>query len=200
MQVNRMVIAAALGLLLPGLALAQTEQRDYQNQQGPRGGHPAAPANRPAPGVPQRPGAAPPANRPSPGAPHHPAPAAPSHPPPGSPAARPPLAGPQQSHRPPVAAQPLPPRGNQFWHQGSYHARIHGPAFRYPAGWSYRSWVIGGRLPALFLAPAYIYAGWAALGLMMPPPDYAWVRYGPDLLEVNLTTGEIVDVIYGVFY
>ena len=100
----------------------------------------------------------------------------------------------------PVAQRPLPPRGNQFWHRGRYFARIHGPAYAYPPGWGYRRWWIGARLPAVLLAPAFFYAGWAALGLQAPPPGYAWVRYGPDLLEVNLYTGEVDDVVYGVFY
>jgi hypothetical protein len=31
------------------------------------------------------------------------------------------------------------------------------------------------------------------------PPGYAGVRFGPDLLLVNLGTDEVEDVIYGVF-
>jgi Ni/Co efflux regulator RcnB len=69
----------------------------------------------------------------------------------------------------------------------------------YPPGWQYRRWTIGVRLPPVFLAPTYVYPDWAALGLEAPPPGYAWVRFGPDLLEVNLTTGEVEDVVYGVF-
>ncbi|HEY1935498.1 MAG TPA: RcnB family protein [Acetobacteraceae bacterium] len=174
---NRILVAAALGLLLPGLAFAQPDQRGPQAGQERQGGRPAAPANRPGPGAPQRP-----------------APAASPRQVQGRPVGRP-AAG-----RPSMVAQPLPPRGNQFWHRGQYYTRIRGPAFRYPPGWAYRRWTIGARLPALFLAPAYFYAGWAALGLAAAPPGYAWVRYGPDILEINLGTGEVEDVIYGVFY
>jgi hypothetical protein len=39
--------------------------------------------------------------------------------------------------------------------------------FVYPRGWAYRRWAIGAVLPPLFLAPAYFYSGWAALGLAM---------------------------------
>jgi Ni/Co efflux regulator RcnB len=28
---------------------------------------------------------------------------------------------------------------------------------------------------------------------------YQWVRYGPDLLLVDIATGQVVDVRYGVF-
>ena len=55
-------------------------------------------------------------------------------------------------------------------------------------------------LPPLFLARAYWYADYAALGLPPPDPGFQWVRYGPDLLLVNLDSGQVVDVIYGVFY
>ena len=70
----------------------------------------------------------------------------------------------------------------------------------YPPGWGYRRWAVGAVLPALFLAPAYYYANWADVGLTPPPPGFQWVQYGPDLLLVNVTTGEVVDVAYGVFY
>lgn len=70
----------------------------------------------------------------------------------------------------------------------------------YPHGWGYRRWAVGAVLPALFLAPAYYYSGWADVGLTPPPPGFQWVQYGPDLLLVNVNTGEVVDTAYGVFY
>ena len=51
----------------------------------------------------------------------------------------------------------------------------------------------------LLAAPSFFYSDWAALGLQSPPPGYSWVRFGPDLLLVNLTTYEVEDVVYGVF-
>jgi Ni/Co efflux regulator RcnB len=50
------------------------------------------------------------------------------------------------------------------------------------------------------LTPAYYYTNWAALGLPPPEPGFQWVQYGPDLLLVNVATGRVVDVAYGVFY
>lgn len=90
--------------------------------------------------------------------------------------------------------------GGQFSFRGHNFNRVHLAPFAYPPGWAYRRWAVGGVLPPLFLAPAYYYADWAALGLVAPQPGFQWVRYGPDLLLVNVSTGQVVDVAYGVFY
>ena len=70
----------------------------------------------------------------------------------------------------------------------------------YPAGWAYRRWAVGAILPPLFLVPDYYYTDYAALGFPPPDPGFQWVQYGPDLLLVNVATGQVVDVAYGVFY
>ena len=78
-------------------------------------------------------------------------------------------------------------------------ARIHAGAYIYPHGYAYQRWAAGRPLPRAFLAPAYYYTGYAALGLTAPPPSYHWVRYGPGPMLVNITTGNVVDIRYGVF-
>jgi Nickel/cobalt transporter regulator len=88
----------------------------------------------------------------------------------------------------------------RFLYQGRPFNRVHIAPFLYPPGWAYRRWAIGAVLPPLFLAPAYYYSGWAALGLPPPQPGFQWVRYGPDLLLVSVTTGQVVDTVYGAFY
>ncbi|MDE2374619.1 MAG: RcnB family protein [Hyphomicrobiales bacterium] len=96
---------------------------------------------------------------------------------------------------------PVPgPHGAQFSYRGHNFNRVHMAPFAYPHGWHYRRWGIGMILPPLFLAPAYYYGDWAGLGLPPPEPGFQWVRYGPDLLLVNVMTGQVVDVIYGAFY
>jgi len=55
-------------------------------------------------------------------------------------------------------------------------------------------------LPALFLTSTYFYDDYGQLGLEGAPFGYRWVRYGPDLLLVQLGTGQVADVIYGAFY
>jgi Ni/Co efflux regulator RcnB len=78
--------------------------------------------------------------------------------------------------------------------------RVHAVPFVYPNGWGYRRWGIGVPLPTIFLASTYFYADWATLGLAPPQPGFQWVRYGPDLLLVDVHTGQVVDAVYGAFY
>lgn len=52
----------------------------------------------------------------------------------------------------------------------------------------------------VFISPVYYFTDFVILGLEPPPYGYRWIRFGPDLLLVNIRTGEIMDVEYGVFY
>jgi Ni/Co efflux regulator RcnB len=117
----------------------------------------------------------------------------------GPPAARafvPPHGGPHPAVIGPRPGLAGPPGGHQFtWHGREFH-RVHLAPFVYPGGWGYRRWAVGAVLPPLFLTPDYYYADWATLGLDPPQPGFQWVRYGPDLLLVNVTTGEVVETIY----
>ncbi len=82
----------------------------------------------------------------------------------------------------------------------SFHPiRAPGP-WRYPRGYAYRRWSVGLFLPSLFLGGGYYFDDYDRLGLAGPPWGYRWVRYGPDLLLVEVGTGRIADVIYGAFY
>ncbi len=139
---------------------------------------------------------------------HHPAARKASGPPhpvgPPHPGAAPhakPLAVPHGLPHGPIAGPPHPvgPVGH-FSYGGHMINQVHLAPFIYPPGWAYRQWTVGAVLPPFFLVPAYYYADWAALGLAPPQPGYQWVRYGPDLLLVDTTTGQVVDVAYGVLY
>jgi Ni/Co efflux regulator RcnB len=110
--------------------------------------------------------------------------ARPAHP--SSPAERPPHIGKRPAHR--------------FLSGGGWHRSVRGPKFSFPSGFKYQTWTTGGILPPVFLAAPYFYDGYATLGLAPPPGGYQWVRYGPDLLLVNVHTGRIADVVDGVFY
>ena len=74
---------------------------------------------------------------------------------------------------------------------GAYHA---------PRGYHYRRWTFGERLPRIYFVQDYWITDFAAYDLMEPPEGYVWVRYGPDALLIDEDTGEIVEVVYGVFY
>lgn len=129
--------------------------------------------NRPNPG-PNRPNPTP--NRPTPG-PNRPNPG------PGRPGIRPPN-------------PPRPSRPNWGWNGRRFRLGV----YRYPAGWHYRRWGIGQFLPMLFLSPLYYFNDWAMMGIAPPPFGYRWVRFGPDLLLVQIGSGYIATVIYNVFY
>ena len=118
----------------------------------------------------------------------------PPRPMPGRPSVRPPSGG---HHRPPPRPVHRPiNRPIYGWNGHRYRA---GP-FRYPAGFAYRRWSIGQALPALLFSSAYYFTNYAVLGLDPPPYGYQWVRYGPDVLLVNIRTGEVLDVINNAFY
>jgi Ni/Co efflux regulator RcnB len=70
----------------------------------------------------------------------------------------------------------------------------------YPQGYAYRLWAVGAILPPLFWSsPTYYYTDWDAMGLPPPDPGFQYVQYGPDLLLVNVATGEVVQVFPGAF-
>lgn len=115
--------------------------------------------------------------------------------------ARPPSHARPPAHRPapaPAFARRRP--AHRFLSGGGWQHSVHGPVFRYPPGYAYRLWTTGAILPPIFLTAPYFYDGYAPLGLGAPPPGYRWVRYGSDLLLVNVVTGRVADVVDGVFY
>ena len=196
-------IVAAVALLGSSVVMA--------DDQGPR------PDDRGRPGAQQRPGSNQPgqqqrpgSGRPGSGRPDGDRPggdrpgggdrpdAAPNKPAPGPrpPAPRPPTSRPPAAPRPPYGRRPP----HRFLSGGGWHHSIRGPAFRYPPGFSYRAWTTGSILPSVFLTPSYFFDDYAPLGLGPPPAGYRWVRYGPDLLLVNVYTGRVADVVDGVFF
>ena len=78
-------------------------------------------------------------------------------------------------------------------------ARVHAGYYAWPRGYGYVRRSVGWVMPRPFLAASYYYTGWAALGLVAPMAGHQWIRYGPDLFLVDIATGDVVDVRYGVF-
>ncbi|MBO0717390.1 MAG: RcnB family protein [Rhizobiales bacterium] len=200
----RAIFAAVLLVALSGLAAAQHEE-DHRRQQSPQ----------------QHPGGGPPPGRPfiPPHGPNGPLPGAqigpgvgpypprrevvrPGGPLPGAEVVRPGGPAPEflrpgEPHR---GAEFVRPGGAQFLYRGRTFERVRSEPFAYPPGWGYRRWEVGAFLPPVFLIPDYWYPDWELIGLPPPPPDYQWVRYGSDLLLVDLTSGEVIDAVYDVFY
>ena len=99
-------------------------------------------------------------------------------------------------HGPVRVGTPYVFRGRPYaWHP------VHFPRpWVYPQGYAYRLWAVGAILPPLFWSgPTYYYTDWDAMGLPPPDPGFEYVQYGPDLLLVNIATGEVVQVFPGAF-
>lgn len=73
-------------------------------------------------------------------------------------------------------------------------------AFRPPPGWQYRRWVYGQYLPPMFWVRTYWITNFWLYNLDRPPIGCEWIRYGNDALLVDVVTGEILQVVYDVFY
>ena len=107
----------------------------------------------------------------------------------------------QQGRRPPQWQQyrrdfdPYPYSGN--WR--ATH-RYHWRPYVAPRGWYYRSWVYGEYLPLLFWVRDYWIIDYWQFGLIDPPYGFVWVRYGDDAMLVDVESGFILRVVYGVFY
>ncbi len=89
---------------------------------------------------------------------------------------------------------------NAYQRNGSAARRYHYGTYVRPSGWYYRRWTYGQALPAMFWGRNYWISSWANFGLMAPPFGYQWVRYGDDAILVDASTGQILQVQYGVFY
>ena len=90
--------------------------------------------------------------------------------------------------------------------RGSYQrnanasARFHYGSYNAPRGYHYQRWTYGETLPSMYWARDYWLTSWWMFDLAIPPYGYEWVRYGDDALLVNVDTGQILQVDYGVFY
>jgi Ni/Co efflux regulator RcnB len=77
----------------------------------------------------------------------------------------------------------------------SYHV---GPYHR-PPGWAPHHWGYGEILPRAYWGPQYLLADYWLFALEVPPVGFEWVRDGADALLINTSSGEILQVEYGVF-
>jgi Ni/Co efflux regulator RcnB len=62
-------------------------------------------------------------------------------------------------------------------------------------GWRYRPLYVGYRLEPAFYGSRYYINDYRAYGVNYPGRDKRWIRYGDDLLLVNLRTGRVLRII-----
>ena len=208
-------LAAIFVALLAGTALAQTESPP-PNGQSANGPPPSRTNSDQTRSSGRRQGGRPPSDvttQPTPGAPSSGRPNRPGRPGGGGPPAVQPMPMPTPPvrpvppvARPPVARPPFTPNpwhrptaSQWYWH-GRWVNRIRGPAFVWPPGHPYVRRSIGQFLPRVFLQSRFWFDNVGPLGLPRAPFGFRWIRHGPDLLLVNMTTGRIVDVAWGVFF
>jgi Ni/Co efflux regulator RcnB len=96
-------------------------------------------------------------------------------------------------------------RGRQWFDQRSFRPSYRAPQrfrvapYRPPPGFYSRSWSFGDRLPYGWFGSGY-YLNWGSYGLPFPPIGCEWVRVGSDALLVDIWTGEVLSVYYGLFW
>ncbi len=78
--------------------------------------------------------------------------------------------------------------------------RFHYGEYRAPRGYEYRRWSYGERLPTVYFGRDYWIPNYINFGLPWAPDGYVWVRFGSDAILIDEYTGEIVQVVYDVFY
>ena len=66
--------------------------------------------------------------------------------------------------------------------------------------WRYRRVAVGYRLGPEYYGSRYYVTNYGIYGLRAPGRHLRWIRYGDDLLLVNIRTGRVVDVRPGLYY
>jgi Ni/Co efflux regulator RcnB len=90
--------------------------------------------------------------------------------------------------------------------RNTYHRNVtaerhfHYGNYRAPSGYEYRRWSYGERLPAIYYSQDYWLPNYLNFGLPWAPDGCEWVRFGPDAILVDVDTGEVLQVVYGLFY
>jgi Ni/Co efflux regulator RcnB len=100
--------------------------------------------------------------------------------------------------------------GHDRHHRAEARHERHHDARRHHRGWAaysapYRGWVyrpvtVGYRLRPAFYGTRYIISDFGAFRVRAPGRYQRWIRYGDDLLLVNIRTGRVLQVIVGRYY
>lgn len=89
--------------------------------------------------------------------------------------------------------------GAHYFYHGHSFGRFRAGYYRWPHGYHYVHYSVGVYFPRRYWVSDYYITDYADYGLDVPPPDFQWVRYGPDLVLFDLNSGAITQVIPGAF-
>jgi Ni/Co efflux regulator RcnB len=89
---------------------------------------------------------------------------------------------------------------DQYRHEYRAERRFRVRPYVRPRGWYSFAWGLGDILPNLFWSENYWIVDYWRYGLPVPPYNCVWVRNDSDALLIDRGTGEVVEVIYDVFY
>lgn len=89
--------------------------------------------------------------------------------------------------------------GGSFAYHGSTYRPFVAARYHWPRGQFYHRYRAGMHMQSFFWLTDYVIVDYSDYELAAPSAACEWVRYGPDLLLINLSTGEVVDVVYGAF-
>jgi Ni/Co efflux regulator RcnB len=95
------------------------------------------------------------------------------------------------------------PGAQSFNYGGRQFYRYRVAPYAFPRGyygWTGHAWRRGEWLPSVFIMDTYFINDWYDFGLYDPAYGYEWIRVGADALLVDLATGQVVDVVPGVYY
>ncbi len=103
------------------------------------------------------------------------------------------------ARRPPIGTPSI---ANAYQRNGKWlRGAITTAPYVRPSGWYYRRWTYGQALPAMFWGRNYWISSWGEFRSSWRRHfGYQWVRYGDDAILVDASTGQILQVQYGVFY
>ena len=117
----------------------------------------------------------------------------------GRPGARPPAVRPQDRRDRDFDRQRFDPRRWSFDHRPTHRYQWRG-YYRVPYGFYPQAWYFGQVLPWSWYTPDYYIDDWSAYGLQPPAYGCEWVREGNDALMVDIYTGRVLSVVYGLFF
>ena len=90
-------------------------------------------------------------------------------------------------------------RPDGFDPNGYSQHRFQQNPYHRPPGWINRRWRQGEFMPQIFWGQQYWLGDWRLFDLYAPPFGCICFRYGDDAVLIDERSGEVLDVIYGVF-